>query len=237
MLDDGRVVHATDLCQGGDGAVEGFGGEVAEGEDLVVGEAGGAELRGGAVEQMLGRRVLAEAAEGLEARDHAGVEGGCSLAVELLVDYGFGEGFEGRLVGGEAQGEGAGAGDEPGEFGVGGGERCDGLGWVVGEFAAGACGMRHERNHTCYEALTLSYNFSYKRGMQLKIRKIGNGYGVLFPKQLLEEMRAEEGSLIEVNKVEGGHVMKPADEEFTRQVEAFLRTEHLHRNTYRELAK
>ena len=73
--------------------------------------------------------------------------------------------------------------------------------------------------------------------MQLKVRKIGNGYGVLFPKQLLEEMRAEEGSLIEVNKVEGGHVMKPADKEFTRQVEAFLRTEPLHRNTYRELAK
>jgi hypothetical protein len=31
--------------------------------------------------------------------------------------------------------------------------------------------------------------------------------------------------------------MKPADAEFTRQVEAFLRTESLHRNTYRELAK
>jgi antitoxin component of MazEF toxin-antitoxin module len=73
--------------------------------------------------------------------------------------------------------------------------------------------------------------------MQLKVRKIGNGYGVLFPKQLLEEMRAEEGALIEVNRVEGGHIMTPADAEFTRQVEAFLRTEHLHRNTYRELAK
>jgi hypothetical protein len=53
----------------------------------------------------------------------------------------------------------------------------------------------------------------------------------------MEEMRAEEGSLIEVNKIEGGHVMKPVDGEFTRQVEAFLRTEQRHRNTYRELAK
>jgi antitoxin component of MazEF toxin-antitoxin module len=73
--------------------------------------------------------------------------------------------------------------------------------------------------------------------MQLKVRKIGNGYGVLFPKQLMEDMHAEEGSLIEVSKVEGGHIMVPADAEFTRQVEAFLRTENLHRNTYRELAK
>ncbi len=73
--------------------------------------------------------------------------------------------------------------------------------------------------------------------MQLKLRKIGNGYGVLFPKQLMEEMGANEGSLLEVNRVEGGHLMTPSDPEFTRQVEAFLRTEALHRNTYRELAK
>jgi putative addiction module antidote len=73
--------------------------------------------------------------------------------------------------------------------------------------------------------------------MELKVRKIGNGYGVLFPKQLMEDMRVEEGSLLEVNKVEGGHLLKPVDEEFSRQVEAFLRTEQKHRNTYRELAK
>jgi putative addiction module antidote len=73
--------------------------------------------------------------------------------------------------------------------------------------------------------------------MELKVRKIGNGYGVLFPKQLMEDMRVAEGSLIELNKVEGGHVMKPVDEQFSRQVEAFLRTEQKHRNTYRELAK
>jgi putative addiction module antidote len=73
--------------------------------------------------------------------------------------------------------------------------------------------------------------------MQLKVRKIGNGYGVLLPKQLLEEMALAEGSLLDVDKVEGIYRMKPADAEFTRQVEAFLRTESLHRNTYRELAK
>ena len=73
--------------------------------------------------------------------------------------------------------------------------------------------------------------------MELKVRKIGNGYGVLFPKQLIEEMAVAEGSLIEVDRVDGVYRMTPADEQFTRQVEAFLRTEPLHRNTYRELAK
>jgi antitoxin component of MazEF toxin-antitoxin module len=73
--------------------------------------------------------------------------------------------------------------------------------------------------------------------MQLKIRKIGNGYGVLLPKQILEEMALEEGSLVDVDKVGNVYQLTPVDEEFTRQVEAFLRTEPQHRNTYRELAK
>jgi antitoxin component of MazEF toxin-antitoxin module len=73
--------------------------------------------------------------------------------------------------------------------------------------------------------------------MEIKVRKIGNGYGVLLPKQLLEELALEEGSLLELEKVDGTYRMVPVDDEFTRQVEAFLRTEPLHRNTYRELAK
>jgi antitoxin component of MazEF toxin-antitoxin module len=73
--------------------------------------------------------------------------------------------------------------------------------------------------------------------MELKVRKIGNGYGVLLPKQLLDDMALQEGALLQVEKVEGVYQMTPADAEFTRQVEAFLRTEPLHRNTYRELAK
>ena len=73
--------------------------------------------------------------------------------------------------------------------------------------------------------------------MELKVRKIGNGYGVLFPKQLMEEMHVTENSVVQVEKVGNIHEMKPLDEQFSRQVESFLRTERLHRNTYRELAK
>jgi antitoxin MazE len=73
--------------------------------------------------------------------------------------------------------------------------------------------------------------------MELKVRKIGNGYGVLLPKQLLDEMALQEGALLQVEKVGSVYQMTPADAQFTAQVEAFLRTEPLHRNTYRELAK
>jgi antitoxin MazE len=73
--------------------------------------------------------------------------------------------------------------------------------------------------------------------MELKVRKIGNGYGVLLPKQLLEEMALEEGAMIHVEKIGNVYQMSPSDEQFTRQVEAFLRSEPRHRNTYRELAK
>ena len=88
---------------------------------------------------------------------------------------------------------------------------------------------------TCHT--DLSYNSSYNHSMELKVRKIGNGYGVLFPKQLMDEMALQEGSRLEVTRVEGVMQMSPTDAHFTRQVEAFLRTEKLHQNTYRELAK
>ena len=63
---------------------------------LLCGEAGGAELRCGAVEDLLRGGVDgSEGGERLEAFDEAGVDGGGGFAVELLVDDGLGEGLEG----------------------------------------------------------------------------------------------------------------------------------------------
>ena len=50
-------------------------------------------------------------------------------------------------------------------------------------------------------------------------------------------MHVTEGSLLEVEQTAGALLLKLADDQFTRQVEAFLRTEPAHRNSYRELAK
>jgi hypothetical protein len=140
VLDDGFVGHAADLGEGGDGAVDGFGGEVAEGEHLVFGEAGGAELLVGAVEEML-RGGMGSGACGFEGHygregfEETAMDGGGGFAVELLVDDGFDEGFEGGLGAGYAQGEGAGALDELAEFGVGGGEIRNGFRGIIAGWA------------------------------------------------------------------------------------------------------
>jgi hypothetical protein len=142
VVDYRFIGHATDLGEGGDCAVEGFGGEVAEGKGLVVGDASGAELLVGAVEEVLGGEVLV-AGDGIEALEEATVNGGCGFAVELLVDDGFDEGFEGGLGAGEAHGEGTGALNEAAELGIGSGELCDGSVGVVGWTARASDGARH----------------------------------------------------------------------------------------------
>ncbi len=123
VFDDVLIGHLFDGCECGHGSVERFGGEIAKGKHFVVREAGGAKLLVGAIEQMLRRRVVAEAAEGLEAGEQTSVDGGCGFAVKLLINDGLGQCFEGRLLGGKAQREGAGAFDEPGELRVRGRER------------------------------------------------------------------------------------------------------------------
>jgi len=66
VVDDVVVGHLADGRQRGDGAVDGLGGEVAEGEHLVLREAGCAELLVGAVEQLLRGGVRRQRAVGDE---------------------------------------------------------------------------------------------------------------------------------------------------------------------------
>jgi putative addiction module antidote len=73
--------------------------------------------------------------------------------------------------------------------------------------------------------------------MQTKVRKIGNGYGVLLPKQVIERLRVNEGDVLNLTETSSGIELSPYDADFSEQVEAFRRTEARHRNSYRELAK
>jgi putative addiction module antidote len=73
--------------------------------------------------------------------------------------------------------------------------------------------------------------------MHTKLRKIGNGYGVLLPKQVIERLRLTEGSVLSLAETSVGVELSPFDANFSEQVEAFRRTESRHRNSYRELAK
>lgn len=69
------------------------------------------------------------------------------------------------------------------------------------------------------------------------MRRFGNALGVILPKALTEERVVTEGTLLKTEKREGVLQTTPADAEFSRQVEAFLRTKAQHRHSYRELAK
>ncbi len=73
--------------------------------------------------------------------------------------------------------------------------------------------------------------------MKTKLRKIGNGYGVLLPKQVIDRLRVREGSELVVTETSSGIELSPFDADFSEQVEAFRRSEPRHRNSYRELAK
>ena len=75
---------------------------------------------------------------------------------------------------------------------------------------------------------------SYTLLMELKVRMIGNGYGVILPKALMESMAVSEGSLLDA---ESGDGVTPIDAEFARQVQAFLETEEHHRHSYRDLSQ
>ena len=73
--------------------------------------------------------------------------------------------------------------------------------------------------------------------MKTKLRKIGNGLGILLPKDVIVRLRVGEGSTLTISDTEAGIELSPFDADFSAQVEAFRRTEPKHRNSYRELAK
>ena len=73
--------------------------------------------------------------------------------------------------------------------------------------------------------------------MKTKLRQVGTGYGVLLPKRVVENLRLSLGDELELEEYEWGLQLSPFDPEFAAEVEAFRRSEHRHRNSYRELSK
>ncbi len=112
---------------GRNGAVKGLGGEVFERLDLVAGDAGGAEPLIGRVDEGLRRGIPAEVFA------DTAVDGSSGLAVQLLVENGFDQRFEGRWRCVEAKTQIADAVDEAAELGVARLEMCDGFLRIVRE--------------------------------------------------------------------------------------------------------
>jgi antitoxin component of MazEF toxin-antitoxin module len=74
--------------------------------------------------------------------------------------------------------------------------------------------------------------------MVMRVEQRGEEYVVVIPREALEALHLTDGAEVELRPVEA---VANADEDRYASVEegleAFRRTEPLHRNTYRELAK
>ncbi len=74
--------------------------------------------------------------------------------------------------------------------------------------------------------------------LELKVRKIGNSYGLLLPKEALNQLKVEAGeSLYLTSAPEGDFRISAYDPEFARQMKIAREGMRRYRNTLRELAK
>lgn len=71
----------------------------------------------------------------------------------------------------------------------------------------------------------------------LKLRKIGNSVGAVFPQELLTRLRLQAGDTVHVTDAPGGARLTAYDPEFERQMEAARAVMRKRRNLLRELAK
>ncbi|QPJ61367.1 MAG: AbrB/MazE/SpoVT family DNA-binding domain-containing protein [Candidatus Nitronauta litoralis] len=74
--------------------------------------------------------------------------------------------------------------------------------------------------------------------VDLKIRKIGNASGIIFPKEILNKMNLEEGDRVFFTEsADGGYKITPYDPEFEEQMKIAKGIMSRYRNTLRQLAK
>jgi antitoxin component of MazEF toxin-antitoxin module len=73
--------------------------------------------------------------------------------------------------------------------------------------------------------------------VKTKLRKIGQGLGVLLPKEPIARLRISEGSTLTISDTASGIEVSPFDADLPTQIEAFRRTEFRHRSSYQALAK
>ena len=74
--------------------------------------------------------------------------------------------------------------------------------------------------------------------LELKIRKIGNSLGVVFPKATLEKLKVKEGESLYFTETEdGGYRITGYNENFANQVEEAERIMREDKDLLRELSK
>lgn len=71
----------------------------------------------------------------------------------------------------------------------------------------------------------------------LKVRQIGNSFGVVLPKDVLAKLRVSEGDELHIVETPDGLELRPYDPDLGRQLEAGRSIAKRYRNALRELAK
>jgi len=71
----------------------------------------------------------------------------------------------------------------------------------------------------------------------VKIIKVGNSSGVILPKELLTELKVDQGDSLSVSRTPDGIALRPADPEFDAQMAIARKVMKKYRRALRELAK
>lgn len=72
---------------------------------------------------------------------------------------------------------------------------------------------------------------------QVKVRKIGNSYGVILPKELVTKLNVREGDTLSTTHTPDGIMLRTNDAAFDEVMDAAREGMREYRNTLRELAK
>ena len=72
---------------------------------------------------------------------------------------------------------------------------------------------------------------------QLKVRKLGDSYGVIMPKEALEILRVKEGDTLIARESPTGLNLTASNPDLEKMVKIFEDISHRYQTTLRELAK
>lgn len=82
------------------------------------------------------------------------------------------------------------------------------------------------------------YHYSYNMTIKTKVRKIGNSYGIVLPKEALHAMKLKEGDAVYLTDSPNCSMrMTPANAQAERMMEIADRGMRKYRNALSELAK
>lgn len=73
--------------------------------------------------------------------------------------------------------------------------------------------------------------------IEIKIRKVGNSLGAVFPREALDRLKLREGERVFLTETPEGYQITPYDPEFERQMQLAEEGMAAYRNTLRALAK